>query len=287
MSASWGDGDAWSEFERLARLAEGAKIELAGLKTLADYYTDEAGATVLGTNDPRKRYFPMVEGEPFAMVELARGCIADAIDSRGGRLVTGDGRRSLKHSKNVEFLDSLRDDPDLEEPNQAVYFAAKKLTLRVSDALREFEKVAAARSAIVLQKKADYENGLAARIDAKSSEIDCYRSNMLIAARRIIPGFDVDGAAMSVEESPPFGGVYILMVDGRIYYVGQSASIWSRLNMDDHHVFHSRDGVWRNFRVAWIQCDDDGERIELERRMIISLKPELNIIHNRARAEVA
>jgi len=67
------------------------------------------------------------------------------------------------------------------------------------------------------------------------------------------------------------GGVYLILRDNELLYVGQSCNLDSRLR--EHHWGFGAE-------VLYIVCKDLIERLELEAQLIKATKPILNVRHN-------
>ena len=66
-------------------------------------------------------------------------------------------------------------------------------------------------------------------------------------------------------------GVYFLFKNDNLIYIGKSINIYRRLND------HIKDKYFDSY--SFIKCNSDYEATDLEKRMIIELRPELNIRH--------
>ncbi|KAB8316123.1 hypothetical protein SD81_028490 [Tolypothrix campylonemoides VB511288] len=73
---------------------------------------------------------------------------------------------------------------------------------------------------------------------------------------------------------PKCSGIYFVIKDGDILYVGRTANLYQRWLA--HHIWQHLYGVSGELRVAWLECSDTELLPAVEKAMIVHFKPLLN-----------
>ena len=73
---------------------------------------------------------------------------------------------------------------------------------------------------------------------------------------------------------PKCSGIYFVIKDGDILYVGRTANLYQRWLV--HHIWQHLYGVSGELRVAWLECSDTELLPEVEKDIIVHFKPLLN-----------
>jgi len=76
------------------------------------------------------------------------------------------------------------------------------------------------------------------------------------------------------KQLPKCSGIYFVIKDGDILYVGRTANLYQRWLA--HHIWQHLYDVSGELRVAWLECSDTELLPAVEKAMIAHFKPPLN-----------
>ena len=76
------------------------------------------------------------------------------------------------------------------------------------------------------------------------------------------------------KQLPKCSGIYFVIKDGDILYVGRTANLYQRWLA--HHIWQHLYGVSGELRVAWLECSDNELLPKIENALIVHFKPLLN-----------
>lgn len=151
--------------------------------------------------------------------------------------------------------------------------AVTKAKLRIIAVLRDVFPAADARA----NAMADLAKQASMIMESARSEIHRKQHNVESAIRdavaRLLPGVCLSGVAVRRGETPCTGGVYFFVTrEGVLDYIGQSVNIRQRTSPT-----HT---AWKTGNtVAWIDCEDNRERLDLEASLIRQFTPPMNTVH--------